>query len=285
MWKNKIQFANRTLNIGRFPALMGIVNATPDSFSDGGKYFDVKSAVCRGIQLAADGAVLLDIGGESTRPGAEEVPVEEEIRRVEPAIRMIRRELPGIILSVDTRKSAVAEAALAAGADIVNDVSMLRFDPELAAVAAKYDAGLILNHSLAVPAEMQKAANLRSGAIASRVREELVAAAHDAEVAGVRPERIILDPGIGFGKTVDQNLELIAELPLLRESGYPVLLGVSRKSFIGKLLNCDVPASRDGGTMGISFYAGVKKLAEILRIHEVKATHDAFAMYEVCEGI
>jgi dihydropteroate synthase len=260
---------HRALALDR-PLVMGIVNVTPDSFSDGGRFRDAGPALARARELAASGADLLDIGGESTRPGAAEVSADEEMERVLPVIRAVRAELD-VPVSVDTRKAEVARAALAAGAEVVNDVSALG-DAAMAAVVAETSAGLILMHMRGTPATMQSMARYRD--VAAEVAAELAAPLARARAAGIEDHRIVLDPGIGFAKTAEQNLELIARMRVVGGLGFPLLLGVSRKAFIGRLLG-DIPAEeRDAGTVG-ACVAGLARGAGIFRVHDVRSARHA----------
>lgn len=254
--------------------IVGVLNLTPDSFSDGGRFvggaggegaLDLAAAREEGEALAAAGAHVIDVGGESTRPGAATVPVEVEIARTRPVIEVLAKRLR-TPLSVDTRKAAVAEAALEAGARIVNDVSGLGFDPALAEVAARHGAGLVLGHLRGEPATMQR--DVRFADVIEEVGDELAAAAERARAAGVAPERLAVDPGIGFGKELEHNLELLANVELLRKRvGLPVLVGPSRKSFLGRLTG-DPPERREAATQAacaVAVFAG----ADGLRVHDV----------------
>jgi len=251
--------------------LMGIVNVTPDSFSDGGLYLDSERAIEHGRQLEEDGAAILDVGGESTRPGAEEVPVEEELRRVEPVIAGLAG---GATISVDTSKAAVAAAALEAGAEIVNDVTAFRGDPEMAALCADRGATAILMHMLGTPRTMQD--EPRYDDVVDDVKAFLAGRLEAATAAGVAEDRIWLDPGIGFGKTADHNLELLRRLGELRELGRPLVVGTSRKSFIGKVDGSDA-GERLGGTIASTVLAAVEG-AEVLRVHDVAEVGQAVAV-------
>lgn len=252
------------------PVVMGILNVTPDSFSDGGELASVEAALRRAREMAAAGADLLDVGGESTRPGASPVLPEEEIARVVPVLRAIRAELD-LPVSIDTRHAGVARAALAAGADAVNDVSGLA-DPEMAEVVARSGAGLVLMHMRGTPATMQSLTGYRD--LAAEVAAELRASWGRARAAGVPDEAVVLDPGIGFAKTAAQNVELIARLGEIAALGRPVLLGVSRKSFIGALLGGIPAAERDAGTAG-ACVAGLERGARIFRVHDVRTARHA----------
>jgi dihydropteroate synthase len=269
---------DRLLTLER-PRVMGVLNATPDSFSDGGALRDVEAAVARGRELAAAGADLLDVGGESTRPGAREVPAEEEAARVVPLVRALA-EAVGLPLSVDTRRAAVAREALAAGAAAVNDVSGLA-DPEMAAVVAPSGAGLVLMHMRGTPATMQGLAAY--GDVVAEVAAELAVSLGRAAAAGIGAERVVVDPGIGFAKTGEQSLALIAGAGRLRSLlGRPVLLGPSRKSFIGALLGGIPPDRRDAGTAG-ACVAGLLAGARIFRVHDVRSARHALDVAHAVE--
>ena len=245
--------------------VMGILNVTPDSFSDGGLYLDVDAAVDHALRMVQEGADIIDVGGESTRPGAEPVPADEEMRRVLPVIERLTAQTD-VTISIDTYKSSVAREALKAGACIVNDISGLRFQPEIAAVAADANAYLVIMHSVHTPATMQ--VNPRYDDVVAEVKSFLGRQSLAAQQSGVPRERIIIDPGIGFGKTVEHNLELLRHLPELAELGYPVLVGVSRKSFIGAILGGAVPSERLEGTIAavaLSIAGG----ARVVRVHDV----------------
>ena len=252
-------------------ALMGVVNVTPDSFSDGGLYLDADAAIAHGRELATQGAEILDIGGESTRPGAEEVSAEEEMARVVP---VIRGHAGVAAVSVDTSKLAVAEAALGAGASIVNDVTALRRDPAIGALCAARDVGLILMHMPGDPRTMQ--ANPVYGDVVDDVKAFLAERLEVAIDAGADEERIWLDPGIGFGKTLDHNLELLRRLGELRELGRPLVVGTSRKSFIGKVDGSPVD-ERLAGTLASSVLAAAEG-ADVLRVHDVAEAAQAMKM-------
>ena len=254
--------------------IMGVVNVTPDSFSDGGLFLDRQAAVEQGLQLAAEGARILDIGGESTRPGSEPAPVEVELDRVLPVIRELRARCDAVI-SIDTNKAEVAEAAIAAGAEIINDITALNGDPAMAGVAARTRAGLVLMHMLGTPRTMQQ--NPRYGDVVVEVRDFLAGRAQAAREAGVDPASIVLDPGIGFGKTLTHNLELIRNLKAIKSLGYPVLLGASRKAFIGALTGHAAPAERVWGSLG-AHVLGAALGADIVRVHDVAPLRDALVV-------
>ncbi|GAB5445625.1 dihydropteroate synthase [Gymnodinialimonas sp.] len=263
------------------PRLMGILNTTPDSFSDGGRFSGLEAAVDHVRKMQAEGADLIDIGGESTRPGAEEVPVAEEIARTAPVIDALRGS--GTILSLDTRKAAVAEAGMAAGAAILNDVSGLRFDPRLAEVAAKAGADLILMHSIATPETMQAEAATAYDNVLLDVYDGLAAAIARAEAAGVARRKIVVDPGIGFGKTQAQNLALIQRISLFHSLGCAILLGVSRKGFIGTL-GAEPQADRRGpGSAGVGLWA-LGQGVQVLRVHDIALHKQAVALWSAAHS-
>lgn len=248
---------------------MGVVNVTPDSFSDGGLYLDPEAAISRGRRLAAEGAEIVDVGGESTRPGAEEVPLEAELARTEPVVRGLAAA--GIEVSIDTSKLAVANAALDAGAAIVNDITALRSDPEIASLCAERGAILILMHMQGTPRTMQE--NPTYEDVVNDVKAFLCERLECAVTAGVAEERVWLDPGIGFGKTLEHNLELLRRLEELRALGRPLVVGTSRKSFIGKIDGSDVDR-RLGGTISSSLLAAARG-ADVVRVHDVAEVRQA----------
>jgi len=260
--------------------VMGILNVTPDSFSDGGLHEDADSAVESALRMVEEGADIIDVGGESTRPGAPEVPADEEICRVATVIESLRAK-SRVPISIDTRKAKVARAALDAGADIVNDVSALRDDPALGPLCAERECPVVLMHMKGTPRTMQ--ADPRYDDVVDEVRNFLGEAVARAEAAGVARERTIVDPGIGFGKTVAHNLELVSRLDELGETGRPVLLGASRKSFIGKVLDIDSPAERLEGTLAVTAL-GVARGARIVRVHDVEANVRVARMAEAVLG-
>jgi dihydropteroate synthase len=257
------------------PRIMGIVNVTPDSFSDGGQHMDPEAAVLRAQAMAVD-ADFLDIGGESTRPGAAEVPAEEEIARTAPVIRAIRAAGLSLPISIDTRKAAVARAALDAGADMVNDVSALRFDPDMAGLVAEAGVPVCLMHSRATPETMQDSPAYDD--VVAEVLDELGAAMAAARAAGIAPDRIVIDPGIGFAKTTSHNLALMRGLSALHDLGAPVLFGASRKRFIGTITGADAAPDRMAGSVATALLA-VAQGAQILRVHDVSETAQAVRMW------
>ena len=230
-----LQLPARTLPLGKRTLLMGILNVTPDSFSERGLYFDRQAAIARGLEMEREGADILDIGGESSRPGAEPVTEEEELSRTIPVIEALRRKGLRIPISIDTYKASVAERALEAGAEIVNDVSGLRYDGRTAQVVANYRAGIVLMHLRGTPRTMQQLPPVRH--MVPTIQQGLAASLRRALSAGIRKRQIVLDPGIGFGKTIEQNFEILTKgLPRIARMGYPILVGPSRKSFIRRTL-------------------------------------------------
>lgn len=268
----------RTFAWGTRTYVMGILNATPDSFSGDGLLSDegwMARALEQARRFLAAGADILDIGGESTRPGSQAVTVEEEMNRVLPVIGAILAEFPDALISIDTYKAAVAEAALQAGAHIVNDVWGLRADPRLAEVVARYKASVILMHNRSNPASVEVRANLGNAYIGAEyddlledVKRELMESVALACRAGIPDERILLDPGIGFGKKVEHNLELIRRLDEIRALGFPILLGPSRKSFIGYTLDLPPDQRLEGTAAAVA--VGITRGADIVRVHDVK---------------
>lgn len=261
----------RTLPFSDKTYIMGILNVTPDSFSDGGSFFEKDAAIGHGLQMVSDGADIIDVGGESTRPGAMDVSVQEELDRVMPVIEGLVKKIDKPV-SIDTRKSDVARAAIKAGAVMINDVSGLNYDPALASIAAESGATIIIMHTKGNPRDMQRDPKYKNLII--EIKKALKKAATVAAHAGVSKERIVIDPGIGFGKTVEHNLRILAGLDEFKELGYPVCVGVSRKSFIGKVLNCPDPADRLAGTLAANVVA-IMNGANILRVHDVKESRRA----------
>ncbi len=261
--------------IGPRTWIMGVLNVTPDSFYDGGKYFPPQKAVERGIELANQGVDILDIGGESSRPGSERIPEEEELRRVLPVLEALRPRV-SCLISIDTMRASVAEAAIKAGADIINDISALRADPEMVEVAVQSGAGVILMHMKGTPQTMQL--NPVYGDVVKEIYDFLQERMEWAQKKGVLPEKIIVDPGIGFGKRLEDNLRLINELSAFLSLGRPILIGVSRKSFIGQLLNLP-PEERLEGTIASAVISLIRGAA-ILRVHDALAVKRAVAVTE-----
>jgi dihydropteroate synthase len=252
-------------------AVMGIVNVTPDSFSDGGQWLDAGRAVAHGLELESEGAAILDVGGESTRPGAEPVALPEELRRVMPVIEELIAAGTRAQISIDTSKATVAEAALAAGATLVNDVTALRGDPGVAELVAAHGAEVCLMHMLGEPRTMQD--DPHYGDVVSDVKAFLEARLAFAVAEGIREERILLDPGIGFGKTLEHNLELVRRLEELAALGRPLVIGASRKSFLGRITGRDLD-DRVAGTVAVNVLA-FERGARVFRVHDVGPTHDA----------
>jgi len=255
--------------------LMGVVNVTPDSFSDGGRYLDPNKAIAHGLKLAAEGAAILDVGGESTRPGSEGVPAEEELHRVMPVIEGLADAAPAARISIDTSKAVVAQAALGAGATLVNDVTALRGDPEMAHLIADSKADCCLMHMLGDPRTMQ--INPRYDDVVDEVKAFLEQRMQFAIDAGIPAQRILLDPGIGFGKTVEHNLELLRRIDELVALGRPVVIGTSRKSFLGRLTGRSDPEERIAGTVATCVMA-FEKGVTVFRVHDVAPVHDALTV-------
>ncbi len=258
-----------------FPAIMGILNVTPDSFSDGGLYHEHQTAIAHASQLIEQGADIIDIGGESTRPGADIISIEEEINRTIPVIHGLRALHPDITISIDTIKAEVAEAAIKAGANIINDISGLDAGPDLAIIAAKYNVPLIIMHRKGISATMQK--NPTYDDVVEEVKLHLMERCALAREYGA--EQLIIDVGIGFGKTVEHNWELLRSLHEFHEIGYPMLLGISRKSFIGSSLDIANPAERDIPTHLLHALL-LNKHCSIIRVHDVAMAKMTKTLYE-----
>ena len=256
----------KSLTLGLHTHVMGILNVTPDSFSDGGRYLDVEQAVTHAKLMVAEGATLIDIGGESSRPGASPVSTNEELTRILPVIRVIA-DTVDVLLSVDTYKAEVARRALEAGAHLINDITALRGDPTMAAVVSEMEAGLILMHMKGTPRTMQHAPEYND--IVSEICDSLQKSIETAESEGITPDRIIIDPGIGFGKTTKHNLEILKRLSEFRRLHKPLLIGTSRKSFIGNILNLPVTERVEGTTATVCW--AIAHGADIVRVHDVKA--------------
>lgn len=267
--------------LGPEPVLVGILNVTPDSFSDGGDFVDPEKAAKRAAEMLDEGARVIDVGGESTRPGAEPVAAEEEIRRVVPAVEGIVAARPDAVISVDTYHAATAEAALGVGARIVNDVTGLDGDPRMASVVAEAGCPVVLMHMLGEPKTMQQ--NPRYDDAVREVRRALAGRVERAVAAGVDPENVILDPGIGFGKTLEHNLALLRDLEKIVELGFPVLVGASRKGFLGKITGVDEAKDRVFGTVATTVLA-YEKGAALFRVHDVRANREALAVAEAVRG-
>ena len=246
--------------------IMGIINTTPDSFSDGGVHYDPDTAVNSAMEMIEAGADIVDVGGESSRPGSEPVTEEEELRRTEPVIREIIRRAPDAVISIDTRRSGVARKALDAGAQILNDITGFRDDPDMVRTAAESGAAIVIMHMLGTPKTMQK--EIRYASFPGDIPDFFAERIETLEAAGVEPNKIIIDPGIGFGKTFDQNLALINRLVEFRRFGKPLLLGASRKAFLGKVLDLPKASDRDPGSAAV-VTAGILRGADIVRVHHV----------------
>ncbi|MFQ5992338.1 MAG: dihydropteroate synthase [Nitrospiraceae bacterium] len=268
-----IRFRGHELRLDRGPLVMGVLNVTPDSFSDGGRYLDPKAAVDHGIEMVEQGADLIDVGAESSRPGSDPVSPDEEIRRLIPVVRELCRRT-SIPISVDTTKAVVAKRALDAGAATINDISALRFDPDMGTVVSQEQAGLVLMHMQGTPKTMQHAPHY--GDVVREVRQFLEERLRVAVAAGISQDHIIVDPGIGFGKTPAHNLQLLAHLHELLSLGLPVLVGVSRKAFIGETLERPV-ADRLLGTAAAVAVA-ILHGATMVRAHDVKEMRDVAKM-------
>ncbi len=274
---------SRVITLGKRTLLMGVVNVTPDSFSDGGLYLDPEKAVEHGLKLLDDGADLLDIGGESTRPGAKASVTEAiELERVIPVIRSIKAKRPSATLSIDTYKAAVARAAVEAGAEIVNDVSAFRWDAKMPKTIAELKCGAILMHMRGRPDEWRNLPPV--GDIVTLVKRELRVWTDAAALAGVKRERMMIDPGFGFGKNFEENYPLLRRLEEFHQLRYPMAVGVSRKSFIGRMVahsGTDAPVQeRHYGTVAAEV-AAILKGAQVIRTHDVRASHDAARVADV----
>ncbi len=259
---------------GPDPVLVGILNVTPDSFSDGGEFFGIEPAVARAEKMLDEGAQIVDVGGESTRPGSNPVSSEEELRRVIPVVQGILEARPETVISIDTYRASTAEAVLNAGARVVNDVTALGGDPKMAGLVAERGCPVVLMHMLGEPKSMQKEPRYED--VVREVRDFLAGRAERALAAGVEEENIILDPGIGFGKTLRHNLELLNSLDVFVELGFPVLVGASRKSFLGKITGSDA-RGRLFGTVATSVMA-YERGATLFRVHDVRANKEALAV-------
>ncbi|HXG10305.1 MAG TPA: dihydropteroate synthase [Gemmataceae bacterium] len=277
----ELHLVDRVLRFEGRPLVMGVVNVTPDSFSDGGAFLAPDAAVAHGLELVRQGADLLDIGGESSRPGAAPVSAEEELRRVLPVVEALARRT-AVPLSIDTYKAEVARAALAAGAHIVNDITALRGDPEMAGVVRQYRAGLILMHMQGTPATMQLNPQYDDVVrdICRFLQERLQAAAD----LGIAKEQVVLDPGIGFGKTLTHNLQILARLEEFQRLGRPVCLGVSRKGFLGQITGRPVDR-RLAGSLAAVCYALAKRAVQMVRVHDVEETVDAVKVFQAVDEV
>jgi dihydropteroate synthase len=271
--RNTVGVGDRTL--GPDPVLVGVLNVTPDSFSDGGDFLDPAKAAAHAAAMLDEGAGIIDVGGESTRPGSDRVPREEEARRVVPVIEEILANSPDAIVSIDTYRAATAEAALGAGARIVNDVTALRGDPRMAGVVAEARCPVVLMHMLGEPKTMQH--DPRYADVVREVRDFLAGRAEHAVAAGVEPENVILDPGIGFGKKLEHNLALLRHLDELVALGFPVLVGASRKSSLGAVTGVKEARDRVPGTVAANVIA-YERGATLFRVHDVRPNREALAV-------
>ncbi|QDU08002.1 dihydropteroate synthase [Gimesia aquarii] len=266
---------SQSILFGQLPLLMGILNVTPDSFSDGGEAVKLETAVKKGLQLVKEGADILDIGGESTRPGAEPVSLDEELKRVIPAIKALSVQTQAPI-SIDTTKAEVARQAIQAGATIINDISGFTFDQDMIPLAAETRAGLICMHIQGTPQTMQKNPEYQN--VVTDIKAWFGERLQLLFQAGIEQDRIVLDPGLGFGKTAEHNLDILSHIQDFKELGFPILIGHSRKRFLSKLLNRSVE-ERLAGTIGVSL-ALANQSVDILRIHDVAANRDALAAWD-----
>lgn len=264
-----LQWSNYVLNLGRRTHIMGVLNVTPDSFSDGGHYFQTDKAIEHGLEMAREGADIIDVGGESTRPYSQRISTSEEIDRVIPVIEALKKELT-IPISIDTYKANVAQEALDSGASMINDVSALRFDPHMASIAAQAGVPVILMHMKGMPESMQEAPTYNN--LISEILYFLKEAVERSVAAGIREDLIIVDPGIGFGKSFNDNLKIIRDLFRFESLQRPILIGTSNKAFIGQILDKEI-GKRDEGSMATISY-GVINGAHIVRAHNVKKTVD-----------
>jgi dihydropteroate synthase len=270
----KLTIRNKTFEWGKRTYLIGVLNVTPDSFSDGGDFYTIESALAQAENMVKSGVDIIDIGGQSTRPGAAEISLEEEIDRVIPVVQMLRQKadiFASIPISVDTTRAQVAQAAVEAGADIVNDISGATFDSEMLSTVAQLQVPIMLMHLRGTPQTMQKLTDYQD--LIGEIREFLESRIEAAVAAGIDKSQIIIDPGIGFAKTYSQNLELLRELPKFRGLDCPILVGVSRKSFIGHILNQPEAKQRIWGTAAACTGA-IANSADILRVHDVREMHD-----------
>ena len=268
------------LILGSEPVLMGVLNVTPDSFSDGAEFLDPDKAVARAASLLDEGALIVDIGGESTRPGSEPVSPDEELRRVMPVLRGLLAVRPEAVVSIDTYRASTAEAVLDAGAHIVNDVTALR-DPRMVGVVAERGCSIVLMHMRGEPKSMQQGPCYED--VVREVRDFLARRTERALQAGVEEENIIIDPGIGFGKTLEHNLTLLNRLGALVELGFPVLVGASRKSFLGRIVGSGSPKERLFGTVATNVIA-YEQGVSLFRVHDVRANREALAIAAAIRG-
>ena len=272
----KWKLRNKTISLGGSPLIMGILNATPDSFSDGGKFNTTKKATNHALKMIDDGADIIDIGGESTRPGSKQISLNEEINRTIPIIKSLRKLNDSILISIDTSKSEVARQAMEEGADIINDVTSYNNDLNMPEIVRKYEAGIILMHMQGTPENMQIDPSYDN--VIGEVSEFLNKKILDSIKSGILKESIIIDPGIGFGKNINQNLTLLKNLDKFTKV-HPTLIGLSRKSFIGKIIGEKDPKGRLAGSLGATAFSIIQG-AHILRVHDVKETRDVCEIFK-----
>ena len=272
----KWKLRNKTISLGGSPLIMGILNATPDSFSDGGKFNTTKKATNHALKMIDDGADIIDIGGESTRPGSKQISLNEEINRTIPIIKSLRKLNDSILISIDTSKSEVARQAMEEGADIINDVTSYNNDLNMPEIVRKYEAGIILMHMQGIPENMQIDPSYDN--VAWEVSEFLNKKILDSIESGILKESIIIDPGIGFGKNINQNLTLLKNLDKFTKV-HPTLIGLSRKSFIGKIIGEKDPKDRLAGSLGATAFSIIQG-THILRVHDVKETRDVCEIFK-----
>ena len=277
----EFKFRDRLIDCGNRTRIMGVLNVTPDSFSDGNAYASVEDAYSRVIQMRDEGADIIDIGGESSRPGASPVSVGEELARVLPVLRLIKKRMPDIPVSIDTTKSAVASVVLDEGADIINDISGLNADPEIANLAADSGAGLVLMHMRGSPATMNSMRDYND--LVPEVARSLLDSADKAIQRGVHSQSIMLDPGIGFAKTPAQSIEIMRDISKFMDLGYPLLVGPSRKSFIGEILSQPEPGRRVWGTAGAIAWLALQSV-HFVRVHDVAAMRDVISVVLAIDG-
>jgi dihydropteroate synthase len=274
-----LNLPRNTLNLSQRTHIMGVLNVTPDSFSDGGRHFEFDRAVEWGLKMEADGADIIDVGGESTRPGSNPLSLDEELARVMPVIEALSRDCR-VPISIDTYKASVAEQAIKAGCQMVNDISGLSFDPQIAGVVARAGAGLVLGHIRGTPKNMQQDPSY--GDLMSEITGELRAGVERAESGGVSPEKIAVDPGIGFGKRLEDNLTIIRRLGELESLGKPIMVGPSRKSFIGQVLNLPVDERLEGTAAAVAL--AIAGGASLVRVHDVKEMKRVCALADAILG-
>lgn len=272
----KWKLRNKTISLGGSPLIMGILNATPDSFSDGGRFNTTKKATNHALKMIDDGADIIDIGGESTRPGSKQISLNEEINRTIPIIKSLRKLNDSILISIDTSKSEVARLAMEEGADIINDVTSYNNDLNMSEIVRKYEAGIILMHMQGTPENMQIDPSYDN--VIGEVSEFLNKKILDSINSGILKESIIIDPGIGFGKNINQNLTLLKNLDKFTNV-HPTLIGLSRKSFIGKIIGEKDPKGRLAGSLGATAFSIIQG-AHILRVHDVKETRDVCEIFK-----